>query len=419
MKSEIPNLRHLRAVREVAECQSISQASTVVHLSQPAITQAIAKIEAQLGVALFDRRAEGMFATEAGAVFLARVVRALDTLQGGAREAMRVGLKKGARGFANFDQLFTVVQLRALIAMSDAGNFTLAARAVGISQPSLHRAARDLERLSGLSLFQKTGQGIALTRSAQVLAQHAKLAFTELEQGFAEIAAARGIDTGRIVVGAMPLPRTFVVPQAITMLTERHPEVAVQVIDGPYDDLLHGLRHGEIDLLVGALRDPVPIDDVEQEVLFFDPLAIVARAGHPLAGRERVTLDDLEAFPWVVPRVGTPTRTHFEAMFSAAEHQPPAGLVETSSLILIRGLLLASDRLTMISAHQIRHERQAGLLTALGYDMAATKRPIGVTTRRGWRPTAVQERFLALLRDAGRAAQSDAVGERPGYSKNE
>ena len=78
MQAEIPNLRHLRAFQEVARCRGISAAAERVHLSQPAITQAIAKLEAQLGTALFERRSGGLYPTEPGDLFLDRVERALD-----------------------------------------------------------------------------------------------------------------------------------------------------------------------------------------------------------------------------------------------------------------------------------------------------------------------------------------------------
>lgn len=285
---ELPNIRHIRAFREVARRYSISQAAEQVHLSQPAITQAIAKLEETLGTALFLRRSDGMFPTEAGTLFLERAERLLEHLRAGARDSIRIGGRKGGRGFPDFDQLLTAAQLRALTAIADAGNFSLAARAVGLSQPSVHRAARDLERLSGLSLFTRTDTGIALTPAAKALVQHAKLAFAELEQGFAEVATLLGVDSGHIVVGSMPLARTFIVPTAINALVKEEPEVRLSVVDGPYSDLLHGLRHGEIDVLIGALRDPVPIDDVVQEPLFHDPLAVVARGGHPLAGGGRL-----------------------------------------------------------------------------------------------------------------------------------
>ena len=177
----------------------------------------------------------------------------------------------------------------------------------------------------------------------------------------------------------------------------------VSVVDAPYNELLHGLRHGEMDLLIGALRDPVPVDDVLQEALFDDPLAIVGRNGHPLVKKKRITADDLATYPWVLPQRGTPTRDHFETLMSG--HLPAGGLVESSSIVLVCGLLLDSDRLTLISRHQILREQAQGLLTILSYDMTGTRRPIGLTTRRNWRPTATQSRFLDLVREAAKEVQ--------------
>ncbi|CCQ74519.1 LysR family transcriptional regulator [Magnetospira sp. QH-2] len=401
---KIPNFRHLRAFAEVAHSGSISQAAEQIHLSQPAITQALAKLEEILGIALFERRSDGMGLTEPGRQFLERVERALDFVQSGAKEAIRLGAKKGGRGFGNFDQLLTTPQLRALVAVASAGNFSLAAREAGVSQPTLHRAARDLERLSGLALFSKTSKGIDLTASAAVLAQAVKLAFSELNQGFSEIAEVLGTDMGQIVVGTTPLPRTFMLPTAINALLAERPDVHINVVDGPYDDLLHGLRHGDLDILIGALRIPVPIDDIVQEALFNSPLAVVGRAGHPLGKKKTIQVADLAAYPWAIPRAGTPTREAFETLFEEAG--APSCIVESSSLVLIRGLLQDSDRLTMISAHQIRHEREIGLLAPLAVDLSGTSRPIGITHRRGWRPTATQRLFLDCLREAGQLAKA-------------
>lgn len=404
MKKSIPNLRHLRAFREVARCRSVSLASEKVFLSQPAITQAIVKLEEFVAAPLFERRSDGMFLTEPGTLFLNRIERVASYIRNGVREAARISGKKGVRNAANNDQLLTASQLRALVAVADTGNFSLAARSVGITQPTLHRTARDLERVLAVPMFEKTGQGIALTRAARVLAKHVKLAVAELDQGYSEIERWRGNDGGRITIGTLPLARTFLLPEAIIALSRDHPDICISVVDGPYDDLLHGLRHGDYDFLVGALRDPVPIDDVVQEPLFEDPLVIVARSGHPLAARASVTVDDMAGFPWVVPRVATPTRKQFDILFGQ-DTAPPPGLVETSSLILVRGLLLGSDRITIISAHQVRHEVELGLLAVLPFDMAGTARPIGLTMRRDWHPTATQEKFLRFLRDAGRSAQ--------------
>ncbi|MGC2857447.1 LysR family transcriptional regulator [Novispirillum sp. DQ9] len=407
MNKDVPNIRHLRAFLAVAESQSISAASRRVFISQPAITQAIAKMEKALGVALFDRRPEGVFLTEAGGLFHDRVERMLRHLQAGVAEAMKAAGRRTAKSMQSLDQNLTGVQLRALIAISEAANFSLAARAVGISQPSLHRAARDLEHLAGVPLFEKANRGILLTKPGEILAMQGRLALVEYEQGLEELGEWRGEDSGGIVVGSMPLSRTFLLPTAITMLTRERPDARIEVVDGPYEDLLNGLRRGELDLLIGALRDPLPIGDIVQEPLFNDPLAVVARVGHPLHARSGAPeVAELARWPWVVPRRGTPSRAHFEALFADAGVAVPAALVETGSAILIRGLLESSDRLTLISLHQIRHEMQWGLLAPLPLDLPGTARPIGLTVRKDWRPTATQARFLTLLREAGQVVHA-------------
>ncbi len=398
MQPALPNLRHLRAFCEVAEHRSITQASEHVYLSQPAITQAIAKLERQLGSQLFERLSDGMYPTEAGRLYAQRAGRALELIRHGCQEAVKLGAESACQ--RKTEQMLTATQLISLIAVADARNFSLAARNVGTSQPALHRAARDLESLMEKRLFEKTSQGIELTRAARVLVQQVKLAFAELAQGNAEIAALSGIDNGIIVIGSMPLARHAILPAAINALSGELPDVRVSVVAAPYAELLHGLRHGELDLLIGALRDPLPMDDVVQETMFHDTLSIVARSGHPLTKKKQIDVDDLTAYPWVVPEQGIPTRDHFQALMQGKT--AVGGLVESSSIVLITSLLLESDRLTLISSQQIRREQAQGLVTTLPYDMSTTRRPIGLTTRRDWRPTATQVRFIELLKESAK-----------------
>jgi DNA-binding transcriptional LysR family regulator len=400
MESTLPNLRHLRAFCEVAEHRSITHAAEQVFLSQPAITQAVAKMERQLDSQLFERQSDGMYPTKAGTLYAQRAGRALELIRQGSQEALRIGAESGECRHSAVEQKLTATQLNSLIAVAKARNFSLAARIVGTSQPALLRSARDLESLFKIPLFEKTSQGIELTRAAQVLAQHVKLAFAEMAQAYAELSALKGVDNGIIVIGSMPLARHGILPSAINALAAELPDVRVSVVAAPYGELLHGLRHGEIDLLIGALRDPVPMEDVEQKTLFHDPLAIVARSGHPLTAKEEITLADLAAYPWAVPQHGTPTRDNFEALMK--DVKTAGGLVESSSFVLIISLLLESNRLTLISRQQIRREQAQGLVTTLPYDMSSTLRPIGLTTRRNWRPTSTQIRFIELLGESAK-----------------
>src|SRR3546814_5372283 len=108
-----------------------------------------------------------------------------------------------------------MAQLRALIALADAGSYISASAATGLSQPSLHRAVRELEAASGLTLFVRRGRGVAITSAGRIVVRAFRLARNELQNGLYEIAALEGPAVGRIVLGAMPLARAKLLPHAV------------------------------------------------------------------------------------------------------------------------------------------------------------------------------------------------------------
>jgi DNA-binding transcriptional LysR family regulator len=219
--------------------------------------------------------------------------------------------------------LVTTAQLHALAAVAEHGGFGAAARVTGIVRPSLHRAARQLERRLGVALFETTTFGVRPTRQTERLARRARLAFGELAQARAEIDALRGPATGRTVIGAMPLARSGLVPAAALEFCARFPGHEVAILEGAYEMLLDALCHGRADVLVGTLREHVSGSELEQQHLFDDPLDILVRAGHPLARRRAPAAHVLAAYPWIVPRAGSPLRRQFEELFRRARLAPP------------------------------------------------------------------------------------------------
>ena len=401
------NLRHLRGFTEIASTKNITQAANRVAMSQPALTQAIAKLEKLLGQPLYDRRSSGIYLTDAGETFLIRVDAALHNLNEGIRRAVSRARKKGEKAVP-FDSRVTMTQLRAFVAVAEARNYSIAARQTGLTQPSIHRAAKDLEQIAGLKFFTKTAQGLELTAPAQELADRVSLMFTELRHGMEDLENLAGRDTGQISVGTLPLARAYMLPHAINALLKERPRVNITVRDGLYSELLRGLRIGELDMLIGALRDELAVDDVEQHLLFNDPLAIIARPGHPLTKSKNLDWNDLVGHTWVVPRPGTPTRSYFDAQMSAVADLKDIHVIETSSLVMIRALLAESDHLTISSAHQIEREERQGILARLDFDLGGISRRIGLTTRVNWRPTKSQARFFELLKDEG-SKSADAI----------
>lgn len=387
---------------EVADAKGISAAAHRVHLSQPAVTQAISGLEKRFGTRLLDRRPEGMFPTEAGEVLLIRVRRMFATLGEGAAQAVRLAARREGRPVADFHTRATAAQLRALIAVRDAGNFSLAARTLGIAQPSVHRAGRDLEKISGLRLFAPGRKGIELTPSAEAFARAVKLAEAEYDQGLDELTRLSGEDATRIAVGSMPLSRTEILPAACDALLGEAAGVQLRFTDAPYGELLRQLRYGELDLLIGALRDPLPADDVVQEPLFDDPLAVMAGPEHPLAGRHGLSLADTLAYPWIAPPKDTPSGDHLFRSLGIGDLPDTPVRVVTSSMVLVRGMLRRGPYLTILSPRQAAVEIEQGLMVPIDMPLPGSARTIGLTTRAGWMATPTQARFLDLVRQAAR-----------------
>lgn len=382
----ISNLRHLRVFSAVGETGSVTRAADLCHVSQPAVTQAIAKLERGLSVTLFQRTPQGLFLSEAGQILKRRVDRAFSFLDPVLNElAPRLRITASA------------AQLHALVAMCEAENFTLAARRMGLAQPTVHRAITQLEQEAARPLFERTSYGMNATKPALSLAQAAQLAFAELDQAAADLADLTGRDVGRIVVGAMPLSRSYLLARTIARFRQRRPTIAIQALDGPYEDLMTGLRRGEVDFLIGALRNPQPIGDIKQHVLFDDDLVAVASRDHPLMGRSGIELKDVTAFPWVVAIGATPTRIYFDRLFETAKTQPPS-LVETGSMILMRELLRVSQHIGCISRLQVAAEVDNGMIAIVPFTLEGSGRPIGITVRSNWEPTKAQHEFLDDLR---------------------
>ncbi|HCL64569.1 MAG TPA: LysR family transcriptional regulator [Rhizobium sp.] len=383
------NLRHLRLFAAVADLKSLTLTSEKWHISQPAVTQAVNKLEREAGGALFERSRHGFFLTPRGEVLLQRVEGAfglLDPVLNDISPRLRMSL--------------SYAQLQALVTVSESENFTLAARRLGLAQPTVHRAVTQIEQAAARSLFERTSFGILPTRLCQALAQAVRLAIYEFDQADAELAEFNGGEAGAIVIGALPLARSGILPQALARFRAERPTFPVRIHDGPYEELLGALRRGAIDFLVGALREPAPIGDIVQQRLFDDRLALLARPGHPLADRSDLTVDDLLAFPWVVPRRGTPTRDQFETLFTSAGKEPPRRLIESGSLLLMRELLNESQHLGCLSRHQSQRECDHGLLVSLNYPTDHLVRPIGLTIRENWRPTRAQKLMLELVAGA-------------------
>jgi LysR family transcriptional regulator of gallate degradation len=387
----LPNLRHLRLFMAFADGGSLTAAAEALSITQPAASQAIRSLERSLDVALIDRN--GMEMTDEGRIVLDRFRRIFDFL----RQA--VGTSKSAAD--RVESRLAWPHVRSVAAFAVHGSFSAAARALDQSEPAVQRAAREAEVVIGAPLFEGSGRAIDLTPTGTMAARQFSLALTEFESTRIQLMEARNRYEGRVSIGTLPLTRTFLVPDAVALLAGHYPQAQFEILEGSYSALIGDLERGRIDMLVGALRDDFASKTLQQERLFDYELKVVGRAGHPLTGRPSIAPNDLAEFSWVVARHGTPSRQTFDTLATSfPEDRPARRSVESGSLNAIRGVLLKSDHLALLSLHQMRYDLEAGFLAALDYPLPASRRSVGLTLRRHFLPTRLQSEFLAALRAA-------------------
>ena len=374
------SLRHLHAFRVVAATGGIRRSSASLFRASSAVTRSVATLEQQLDVQLFERKGSGMLLTAAGEVVLLRADRIDAELHALREDALRAQDKHG-RKVGGIEALLNERRLQAATLLAEVHHMPTVAHAMGTSQSAVSQAVSRLEDMLGQPLFLRTAHGMLPTDAGRRWIERFERALTELRHIPEDVAALAGVVEGTVMIGALPLARTQLLPLAITSVLQRHPRLHVSSLESPYGELTAGLLSGRIDFIVGALRN-APGEAFSARALFEDKAALVARAGHPLAGKKNLCIADLQGYPWVLSRPGAPLRESLGQFFHKNGLPAPTPTVETGDLALLRGLLMSSDMLTVLSAHQLHYEVATSQLAVLPFDMPGLERSIGVMTRK-------------------------------------
>ncbi len=345
---------------------------------------------------LFSRGPDGVFLNEAGGLFRRRVGRFLIQIDEAVARVAERRPKSAPPG--SLAAKISAAHARCLLAIWREGSFRAAARSLGISEPSLHRPAREIEQLLGRPLYRRTAAGLAVNDAGGEFARRLALAIGEIRSGAEE--------TGRSVehrtslrLGILALAPRTILARASTCLLERDRAHGIEVVEGPYARLANELNQGSIDLIYGALRTPPPHPDMIEESLFADPYIIVCRKGHPLLGPGSRSPAALARYDWIFPDRGLPRRIVLDDCLKRWD-QSRVVQFETSCLATIRALLATSNRISILSRWHIALDGHRELAGVDGLAIDHRPRVVGLTRRENWLPTPFQAAFLDEMRIA-------------------
>ncbi|MFC5723357.1 LysR family transcriptional regulator [Streptomyces gamaensis] len=193
-------------------------------------------------------------------------------------------------------------RLRTLHAVARHGSVSGAADGLHVTTSAVSQQLAKLERETGQQLLAKNGRGVRLTDAGRLLAEHAARILSQVELAQADLEAQRGRAVGELLLGAFPTAARGLFPDALAALRAEHPQLRARLREMEPDEAVPRVVRGDLDVAVVLdwYNKPLALPDglVKAELLD-DPADVAMPAGHPLAGREVVELEEFADDEWV------------------------------------------------------------------------------------------------------------------------
>jgi len=297
---------------------------------------------------------------------------------------------------------FRLRHVELIAELHDCGSILKAARRLSLTQPTVTKALRDVESTLGVRLFERSNRGLEPTAYGEIFARHAKIVLAQLRHAAEELESLRAGYSGKVTVGTLLAASASILPDAIAMLKKQRPAVAISVVVGTYDILMPSLLVGDLDMVLGRLPDEGRSRALVYEEFYAEPICVVARRGHPLARKRRLTLRELTNEPWLLPLPETALRRQIERAFVEAGAPLPRNVIESVSILTNRALLRKSDCIGVMPYHVALDDVELGLLAILPVKLKSIETPVGAILRAPGKLPPAAAALLDCLRLAGR-----------------
>lgn len=195
-----------------------------------------------------------------------------------------------------------VHQLRYFVAVARARNFSRAAEACHVSQPSLSQQIMKLEGELEERLFERTKREVSMTPAGELFQQHAERILEELDEARERVREIRGLLRGRVVLGVLPTIAPYFLPTRLKAFTAKYPGIEVQVHEDTTAQLARAVVAKEMDLALVSV--PVEHAGVTGITLFDEPLLVALPTGHRLARKRLLLPGDLEDEAFILMKEG-------------------------------------------------------------------------------------------------------------------
>lgn len=289
--------------------------------------------------------------------------------------------------------------LRYLLAVAEHQNFTRAAQALHVSQPTLSQQVKQLETALGVQLLDRSGRTVRATDAGEVFLDYARLALQDLDAGERAIHDVHDLSRGSLRLAMTPTFSPYLTGPLVERFNARYPGITLSIQEMTQDHIEADLARDELD--VGIAFADVRSVEIESLPLFVESLGLVVGAAHTHAAqRTPLTARELEAQPLVLLNSDFATRLHIDRYFH--DHGiTPRIAIEVSSISAIVEIV-RRGRLATVLPDAIAREQQG--LSSVPLAPAIPRRTVALLRRKGAYRTAATRAFTELASTSDPAA---------------
>jgi DNA-binding transcriptional LysR family regulator len=290
--------------------------------------------------------------------------------------------------------------LQLFLALDEHRNLHRAAASLNLSQPAASKLLGDFENALGFPLFERHPKGIEPNWYGELMIRHARVILSELAVAGSELTALQAGHSGKVTVGTVMAPAVELVVPAVDAVRRRHPGLQISVDVDTSPVLIDRLRQGQLDFAIARIpadADPTPFiyEEIGDEELSF-----VCRSGHPLAGLDLVTLEDLVGQTWVLQPHGSLLRRLVHRMFRSRGLPVPAQVIESASVVMSMAMIDKTDALSVTARALAELYCSTNRFSILKFEKRFSVEPYGLVLIKDHPLSPGAQTLLAAIRDA-------------------
>lgn len=201
-------------------------------------------------------------------------------------------------------------QLEIFEKIASSGSVTKAAEVLLLTQSAVSMALSQLEQLSSVPLFERSGRRLVLNDAGRLLLNKAREVLLEVKQIEQQLQGDSGELVGELLVGGSTTIANYLLPSLLGAFARQYPMTRVQLTVGNTEQVADLLATGQLD--IAFIEGPCHNRELVALHWRDDELVVVTGAEHPWAKEKSVTPEQLAAAPWIMREKGSGTREIFE-----------------------------------------------------------------------------------------------------------